>query len=51
MTSPTPPRARTGQAPKPLDRAEFRNRFLLDFQDPRFADEASDALNRIEAIA
>ncbi len=51
MTSPTPPRARTGQAPEPLDRAEFRERFLLDFQDPRFADEAPDALERIEAIA
>ncbi|CAN7150485.1 MULTISPECIES: flavodoxin family protein [unclassified Acidovorax] len=47
----TPPQPRTGQAPPPLERAEFRERFLQDFRDPRFADEAPDALDRIEAIA
>jgi multimeric flavodoxin WrbA len=45
------PRPRTGQAPAPLDRAAFRERFLQDFQDPRFASEAADAIDRVEAIA
>lgn len=46
-----PPAPRTGQAPAKLDRAAFRKRFLADFQDPRFAEEAPQALDQLEAIA
>lgn len=49
--SPDAPQPRTGQAPPALDRAAFRERFLADFQDPRFAQEAPQALDQIEAIA
>jgi multimeric flavodoxin WrbA len=41
---------RTGQAPAPLTRAEFRERFKRRFYDPAFEAEA-DAIARLEAIA
>lgn len=41
---------RTGQAPDPLDREQFHQRFMQDFQDPAYRGE-SDALARLEAIA
>jgi len=41
---------RTGQAPGPLTRAEFEERFRLRFKDPAFAGER-DAIARLEAIA
>jgi multimeric flavodoxin WrbA len=55
MTQPSPtprpvPQVRTGQA-VPIDRSTFRERFLDDFRDPRFRNEAGDALDRLEAIA
>lgn len=40
----------TGQAPKPLNRQTFHERFLGRFRDPAYAVEA-DALARLEAIA
>lgn len=41
---------RTGQAPAPLTRAAFEERFRLRFKDPAFAGER-DAIARLEAIA
>ena len=41
---------RKGQAPAPLTRAEFHERFATRFYDPAFAVEA-DAIARLEAIA
>ena len=41
---------RTGQAPAPLTRAQFSERFRLRFYDPAFAVE-SEAIGRLEAIA
>ncbi len=41
---------RKGQAPAPLSRAEFHERFQAAFQDPAFRQEA-EALSRIEIIA
>ena len=41
---------RTGQAPAPLTRAQFHDRFVVRFYDPAFIDE-SDAIARLEAIA
>ena len=41
---------RKGQAPAPLTRAEFHERFATCFYDPAFAVEA-DAIARLEAIA
>ena len=41
---------RTGQAPAPLTRAQFHDRFNGRFYDPAFAAE-QDAITRIEAIA
>ena len=41
---------RKGQAPAPLDRAEFHRRFSLRFYDPAFAPEA-EAIERLEQIA
>jgi multimeric flavodoxin WrbA len=43
-------RVRKGQAPPPIDRAEFSRRFLAQFRDPAFAPE-KEALARLEAIA
>jgi multimeric flavodoxin WrbA len=43
-------RIRTGQAPAPLTRAQFHERFQVRFYDPAFASE-SDAIARLEAIA
>jgi multimeric flavodoxin WrbA len=43
-------RIRTGQAPAPLTRAAFQQRFQLRFYDPAFAGER-DAIARLEAIA
>ena len=49
--SPASPSAiRTGQAPAPLTRAEFHERFMLRFYDPAFAVEL-DAIARLEEIA
>ena len=49
--SPAPPTPiRTGQAPAPLTRAEFHERFMLRFYDPAFALE-HDAIARLEEIA
>jgi multimeric flavodoxin WrbA len=44
------PEVRTGQAPPPHPREEFRQRFLANFFDPIFAAER-EALDRIEEIA
>lgn len=44
------PEPRTGQAPPPLGREAFRQRFLQDFQDPAFQAEAA-ALDRLADIA
>lgn len=44
------PDVRTGQAPPPHPREEFRRRFLANFVDPAFRAEG-EALDRIEAIA
>ena len=41
---------RKGQAPAPLTRAEFQERFNTRFYDPVYAVEA-DAIARLEAIA
>jgi len=41
---------RTGQAPAPLTRAEFHQRFMVRFYDPAFAPE-SEAISRLEDIA
>ena len=41
---------RTGQAPRPLTRAQFHERFNLRFYDPAFEAEA-EAIARLEAIA
>ncbi|MGZ5039935.1 MAG: flavodoxin family protein [Usitatibacter sp.] len=41
---------RTGQAPPPLTREEFRRRFERSFYDPAFEKE-KDAIARLEAIA
>ena len=41
---------RKGQAPAPLTRAEFHERFATRFYDPAFAVEA-DAIARLEEIA
>ena len=41
---------RTGQAPAPLSREEFGNRFRAPFKDPEFAKEL-DAISRLEDIA
>lgn len=41
---------RTGQAPAPLTREQFRVRFNGRFYDPAFEDER-DAIARLEAIA
>ena len=41
---------RKGQAPAPLTRAEFHERFIVRFYDPAFAVE-SDAIARLEEIA
>jgi multimeric flavodoxin WrbA len=41
---------RTGQAPAMLTRAEFRERFMVRFFDPAYANEAL-AIARLEAIA
>lgn len=41
---------RTGQAPAPLTRAQFQERFQVRFYDPAFAGER-DAIARLEAIA
>jgi multimeric flavodoxin WrbA len=41
---------RKGQAPAPLTRAEFHDRFIVRFYDPAFAAE-SDAIARLEDIA
>ncbi len=46
----TTPEVRTGQAPAPLSRSEFRVRFMRRFADPAYATEA-ESLARIEAIA
>ena len=43
-------KARTGQAPPPLDREQFRERFQQNFYDPAFERE-KDAIRRIETIA
>jgi multimeric flavodoxin WrbA len=44
------PDVRKGQAPKPLERDAFGERFRQSFQDPAF-DAEREALGRIEAIA
>ena len=49
--TPATPEPRTGQAPPKLDRTAFRQRFMDDFQDPRFAEEAPQALDQLETIA
>ena len=41
---------RTGQAPAPLTRAEFHQRFMVRFYDPAFLAE-SEAISRLEDIA
>ena len=41
---------RKGQAPPPLTRAEFHDRFMHRYYDPAFAPE-SEAIGRLEAIA
>ena len=41
---------RTGQAPAPLTRAQFQERFNVRFYDPAFVGER-DAIARLEAIA
>ncbi len=41
---------RTGQAPAPLTRAQFHERFIVRFYDPAF-DVERDAVARLEAIA
>ena len=41
---------RKGQAPAPLERAAFHERFVAAFRDPAFQRE-SEALSRIEVIA
>src|SRR4051794_19593293 len=41
---------RKGQAPAPIERAEFHQRFMQDFFDPAYQAE-KDALGRIEEIA
>ena len=41
---------RTGQAPAPLTRAQFQERFLVRFYDPAFEGE-HEAIARLEAIA
>jgi len=41
---------RTGQAPAPLTRAQFSERFALRFQDPAYEGE-HEAIARLEAIA
>ena len=41
---------RKGQAPSPLERAEFHERFMQAYRDPAFQTE-SEALARIEIIA
>ena len=41
---------RKGQAPAPLTRAEFHERFQLRFLDPAYAVE-HEAIARLEAIA
>ncbi len=41
---------RTGQAPAPLTRAQFQERFQLRFYDPAFEGER-EAITRLEAIA
>lgn len=41
---------RKGQAPKPLEREEFRLRFNKSFEDPTFQ-EVKDALAKVEAVA
>ena len=41
---------RTGQAPAPLTRAQFHERFLTRFYDPAFALESA-AIERLESIA
>jgi len=44
------PTIRKGQAPEPLARSEFHDRFMQSYQDPAFQAE-SEALSRIEVIA
>jgi len=44
------PSVRKGQAPAPLSRADFHERFTAAFRDPAFLPEA-DALSRIELVA
>ncbi|MBC7602186.1 MAG: flavodoxin family protein [Ramlibacter sp.] len=41
---------RKGQAPAPIDRDEFKQRFRQDFFDPAFRDE-DEAIERLEVIA
>ncbi len=50
MSTPPVPPARKGQAPGPLDREQFGERFRESFFDPAFEAER-DALRRVEVIA
>src|SRR5450631_1503099 len=43
-------KVRKGQAPAPLTKAEFHERFIVRFYDPAFAVE-SEAIARLEEIA
>ena len=44
------PKVRKGQAPRPLSRAAFGERFRMAYDDPSF-DAEKDAIGRIEEIA